>query len=272
MCMYDIILGEFGLRLVFLFTLLVKTMAAHFIAPTPRFGRVNNRLSIAHQQRSPYYWWWAYLRRNERYLKCCVDGGGGELTTLYAAFGDVREDDFHKWWTDGSRGFRLFSEQPLTVKFAELETADDWQSAWRKDDVMVVAVPLLVSKRQLKGAFAKLLDARHTGKQGRPAIAKLESTAKFKLERNYTIRNLNITLSVYDRWLSNQQLPKADKKTLWEVGIDAGLNRHAARDAVSDRREERMEGRNTLSALVSRYVRQAKGMIESAALGRFPHH
>lgn len=245
-------------------------MAAHFVAPTPRFGRAKNRLSPAHQQRSPYYWWWAYLRRNDLYIKCCEDGGVGELHDLYKDFGDVRGDDFHKWWTEGSRGFHLFSEQPLTVKFHELDSSDEWTDAWTKDDLMVVAVPLRVSKRQLKGAFSKLLDSRHKGKVGRPAISNLESTARYKLERNYTIRNLDTALTVYDLWLLNQQRSKEDRKTLWQLGVELGLNRHAAKDALSDMSHDRLVGRNLLGALVGRYVRQAKLMIKNAALGMFP--
>jgi hypothetical protein len=137
---------------------------------------------------------------------------------------------------------------------------------------MVIAVPLLVSKRALKGAFAKLLDLRHTGKQGRPAIAKLESAAKFKLERNYTIQNLFTTLDIYDKWIANQQIPSNARQTLWQIGIDAKLNRHAARNAVSDDGLLRIDGRNVMSALVSRYVRQAKAMIANAAVGKFPVH
>jgi len=39
---------------------------------------------------------------------------------------------------------------------------------------MVVAVPLSMSKQALKGAFAQLLDNRHTAsKSGRPLLAKL---------------------------------------------------------------------------------------------------
>ena len=247
-------------------------MARHFLAPTPRFGRVNNRLPIGHQQRSPYYWWWQYLRRNAEYIKCCEQGGAGELEGLYADFGDIREDDFHKWWT-GGKGFWLYSEQPLTVSFGELENPAEWQPHWGKEEVMVIAVPLTMSKRRLKGAFAKLLDKRHTGnKSGRPSLAKLKevSTARYKLEHNYTISGLMTTLAVYDLWVENQTKPKAEKLALWEIGKALNINKKAITRAESKLAYERLDGRNVLGATVSRYVKQAKAMIQNAATGKFP--
>lgn len=248
-------------------------MKRHFRAPTPRFGRVNSRLPIGYQQRSPYYWWWQYLRRNADYIACCEKGGKGKLAALYADFGDVREDNFHKWWTENQRGAELFAEQPLTVKFGELDTAADWQPHWDKETVLVVAVPLSMSKRALKGAFAKLLDSRHTGnKSGRPSMAKLKevSTARYKLEHNYTVSGLLTALAVYDLWVENQTKPKAERLTLWEIGKALNINKSAIRDAESSSNADRLVGRNVLGATVSRYVKQARAMIENTAAGKFP--
>ena len=248
-------------------------MKRHFLAPSPRFGRVNNRLPLGYQQRSPYYWYWQYLRRNADYIACCEMGGKGKLAELYADFGDIREDNFHKWWTEKERGATLFAEQPLTVKFGELKQADEWQQHWDSGAVMVVAVPLSMSKRALKGAFAQLLDNRHTGsKSGRPSLAILKtvSTARYKLEHNYTISGLLTTLAVYDLWVENQTKPKAEKLALWEIGRALNINKKAITRAESKLAYERLDGRNVLGATVSRYVKQAKVMIENTAKGKFP--
>lgn len=248
-------------------------MKRHFRAPHPLFGRVNKRLPAGYQQRSPYYWWWAYLRRNENYLACCAAGGNGKLAALYADFGDVREDNFHKWWTQGDRGPLLFAETPLAVKFSELASPSEWQSHWDKETVIVVAVPLSMSKRALKGAFAKLLDSRHMGnKSGRPSLAKLKevSTARYKLEHNYTISGLMTALAVYDMWVENQSKPKAERLTLWEIGKSLNLNAKAAKRAESKLAYERLDGRNVLGATVGRYVKQARAMIDNTAMGKFP--
>jgi hypothetical protein len=230
-------------------------------------------LVIGHQQRSPYYWWWQYLRRNADYIACCEKGGKGKLAALYADFDDVRNDNFHNWWTEDQRGAELFAEQPLSVKFGELNNAADWQPQWNKERVMVVAVPLTMSKRALKGTFAKLLDSRHTGnKSGRPSLSKLKevSTARYKLEHNYTVSGLMTALAVYDLWLENQTKPKAERLTLWEIGKALNINKAAVKDAESSASADRLVGRNVLGATVSRYVKQARAMIDNTAVGKFP--
>ena len=213
------------------------------------------------------------MRRNEDYAACCERGGEGKLAELYADFGDVRNDNFHKWWIEGDRGVDLFSEQPLAVKFGELDAAADWQPHWHKAAVMVVAVPLSMSKRALKGAFAKLLDSRHTGnKSGRPSLSKLKdvSTARYQLEHNYTVSGLMTALAVYDLWEENKRKPKTEQLALWEIGKRANINKKAIKLAESEMAYERLEGRNVLAATVSRYVKQARAMIENTAVGKFP--
>lgn len=242
----------------------------HFLAPHPLFGRASSRLAETYQKRSPYYWWWAYLRRSDAYLKCCEEDGAGQLASLYADFCDVREENFHKWWTTGQRGAHLFAEQKLEARFGELLTPDQWNPAWTADDVMIVAVPLRESNRRLKGKFAKLLDSRLQRSKGRPALAKVTQTARYPLARNYTIQNLERTLEAYDLWFANQALPKSERKTLWEIGVEMRFNRDASKQALSKTSAERLLGRNMLGAHVKRYVSQAQEIIKNVENGVFP--
>lgn len=246
-------------------------MKVHFSAPHPVFGRANARLNISYQQRSPYYWWWQYLRRNDDYIACCEREGKGKLARLYGDFGDVRFDDFHKWWAAGERGPKLFGEQPLKIKFGELNSAADFSAEWRKEQVAVVAFPLDKSKRQLMSDIKRLLDQRHTGRQGRPALADLQSTARYRLSRNYTIPNLQTSLAVYDLWLKSQRASTNELKlALWEIGRELNLNPVAVRRAQSRLALDRATARNHLSALVSRYLRWAKSNIAAVVTGEFP--
>jgi hypothetical protein len=246
-------------------------MKVHFAAPYPVFGRANARLNVSHQQRSPYYWWWQCLRRNADYLKCCEQGGKGKLAKLYRDFGDVRSDDFHRWWTEDQRGPRLFGEQPLKIKFGELTTPAEFSADWRPELVLVVAFPLTKSKRQLMSDIKLLLDQRHAGRQGRPALADLESTARYRLSRNYTIANLQTSLAVYDLWLKSQcAVNTEDKLALWEIGRELNINPPAVRASNSRVPLDRATARNRLSALVSRYLRTAKQNIAAVTAGQFP--
>lgn len=245
-------------------------MKVKFAAQHPTFGTKHNRKSLGYQQRSPYYWWWAYLRRNEEYLQCCANGGSGKLAALYTDFGDVRSDDFHKWWTEDSRGARLFAEAQLRTVF-ELSNASEWQSDWRADNMLVVAVPLQngVSKRDLQKRFAELLKRKHTAKRGRSKTKWTSSTAKYPISRNYTIDSLRTALTVYDAYVANLKLPKKQQKTLWQIGADLRLVL-SAMPKDSDSKAERTDKRNLLAATTLRYVRQAQRIVEGVALGVFP--
>jgi len=245
-------------------------LATFFLAPYPTFGTAKNRKSEAYQKRSPYYWWWAYLKRNEDYLACCASGGQGRLADLYADFGDVRTKEFRIWWQEERRGARLFGERQLDIKFHELDSAQDWQPEWTKDNVMVVAFPLIVSKRRLVGNIRRLLDQRHKGRQGRPALAKANSTARYPLSRNYTVANLETTLAVYDLWLANKAKPKSEQIKQWEIAKALKLNKAAIKDAESTLKQDRAVGRNVLGAMVKRYLTQAQRTIKCLELGMFP--
>jgi len=210
------------------------------------------------------------LRRNQDYLDCCANEGKGRLADLYKDFGDVRDKEFRVWWQEDRRGARLFGEQQLEVKFHEMNSATDWHPEWTKDKVMVVAFPLAVGKRRLMGDIRKLLDSRHSGKQGRPALAKVESTAKYKLSRNYTTANLETALNVYDLWVANKSKPKAEQIKQWEIGVELKLNKLAIKDAKSELKQDRAVGRNLLGAVVKRYLTQAQKTIKSLEEGVFP--
>jgi hypothetical protein len=242
----------------------------HFLAPYPKFGRAGNQLPVLHQHRSPYYWWWAYLRSSADYLQCCEQGGIGRLSGLYTNFGDVREDDFHGWWTKDQRGAKLFGERTLDVKFGELISPDQWDPDWSNDQVMIIAVPLRESNRSLKGRFASLLDSRLKRKRGRPAMSSLTSTAQYKLARNYDTRHLEMALIAYHLWHDEQKKPKNIRKTLWEIGVEMKISRSKADDAISKNKGARLLARNYLGAVVKRYITQAEYIIKHAEQGVFP--
>jgi hypothetical protein len=117
----------------------------------------------------------------------------------------------------------------------------------------------------------RLLDQRHAGRQGRLALAELQSTARFRLSRNYTIPNLQTSLDVYDLWLKSQRATTDEHKlALWEIGRELNLNPAAVRKAQSRLALDRATARNHLSALVSRYLRWAKSNVAAVASGEFP--
>ena len=244
-------------------------MKVRFLADAPNFGTKNKPAKLSLQTRSPYYWWWVYLRRNEDYIKCCENGGKGKYAKLYKDFGDVREDNFKKWWKE--KGVELFSEKHVSeggdMVLMELTDKSQWSDAWTLDKVLVVAMPLSSSKRYLQSRFNALLKKRHTTKRGRQYKAFEESSAKYPLAKNYTIRNLETTLAVYDEYLKHKgQVPKVP---YWKIGQNMRLVPSAmTTDSMS--MNERQVYRNVMGASVKRYITNAEKMIANAALGKFP--
>lgn len=244
-------------------------MSIIFKATHPIFGRVNKPLSAAYQQRSPYYWWWEFLRRNEDYVACCTRGGTGALAELYADFGDVLNDTFKTWWRTGDRGLRLFGEKPLPLKLTELADVSEWDAAWTKERVMVVAVPLDISKRDTLKVFNALLKKRNLGKRGRKALSdSSSSTALYPLHRNVSIHTLRIQLAVYDAVIANRKAAK--KLTLAQIGTKLGVSPKAKPNSTDDAREAEHK-RNVMAATVSRYFRDAERIVANTAKGQFPN-
>lgn len=242
-------------------------MLRRFLAQHPTFGTKNKPRSLSYQQQSPYYWWWAYLRRNKEYLKCCENGGKGRLAKLYIDFGDVREDNFKKWWTESERGANLFSEQVRLMTLTELEDKSQWDDNWTKEDVLIVAAPLTSSKRYLQSRFARLLKERHTGKRGRTAKKLETSNSSYPLERNYTIENLRKTLQVYDEYIRTRCDVK--KVPLWKVGENLRLVPSAMTSSKLTADENYLR-RNVMAATVKRYLKNAERIIEATSKGKFP--
>lgn len=246
-------------------------MRKHFLALHPLIGTKNKPSKLSQQQRSPYYWWWAYLKRNKEYLRCCENGGKGRLARLYKDFGDVRDDDFPSWWGRSTqRGQELFSEDSVDVRVLKLNSKEDWDDDWQDSNVIVAAINLNIGKRDLQRMFANLLKKEHKGKRGRKTFKAMKSTAKYPLYRNYSRQNLMIMLAVYDAWYENNQLPKSERKPLWEIGDELRL----VRDAIShpsDDKVDRTAKHNIMTATVCRYVKNAKAIIANTAKGEFPN-
>lgn len=243
-------------------------MLRRFLAPHPTFGTKNKPRTLSYQQQSPYYWWWVYLRRNEDYLDCCEKGGKGKLAKLYKNFGDVREDNFRKWWTEGERGGKLFSENNPELTLRELLDKTEWDDAWARSEVLVVAIPLTSSRRYIQSRLKRLLDKHHhADRPGRKKSKLANSNANFPLERGYTIENLQKTLQVFDAYLKVKD--RKPKVPLWKIGEQMRLV-PSAMTADNMSVNERQVYRNVMAASVRRYINNAEKMIANTALGRFP--
>lgn len=240
-----------------------------FLAQHPLFGRAAKPLPLRYQERSVYYWWWQHLRRNEDYLACCERGGSGSLSTLYADFGDVRESDFRKWWTTDDHGAHLFAEKPREIRQRRLMSKDEWDDSWSLEDAAVFVFPLDVGRRKLQSLFAKQLAKIHPGKRGRVSMRSVVSTARYPLSRNFNVNSLKTGLAVYDAWAANERLPKAARKSFWEMGQELKLI-PSALPASGDTKYELTNKRNVMTVAFSRHLKMTRNIIANTSHGRFP--
>ena len=245
-------------------------MKTRFLALHPLIGTKNNPSPLRFRERSVYYWWWAYLRRNEEYLACCAKGGTGKLAKLYADFGDVRKDDFSGWWGGRQqKGPYLFGEKQADFIVKKIEARDEWLKDCNKDaGVLLVAVNMAIGRRKLQSDFARLLTTEHKGRKGRIAMAKVKSSSRYPLHRNFTVHNLKMMLAAYDVWAANEKLPKPERKTQWQLGESIRLVPNAI---TSNGDLDAVDKRNTMGAAFNRAVKQARQIIANTAKGEFPN-
>ena len=218
------------------------------------------RPSITPRQ-SVYYWWYEYLKRNEDYRRCCESGGKGKLKALYKDFGDVCNVPFHQWLSADRRGERLFAEKARPVKLEELETPANWDERWKRDEVMVVVVPLGEPKRRINRWFNRVLNERHVS---RPGKTTKKSDADYQVTGKFSVLALEQMLLVYDFKQANPQL------TMAEIGKQLKLV-SSAMPKVGDSIPLLAKKRNTMTATVSRYLKKADAYIRNTAIGKFPH-
>jgi hypothetical protein len=202
-------------------------------------------------------------------MACCERGGKGALASLYKDFGDVRSDNFRSWWgAPNNKGDYLFAEQPISISVQKIDAAES--ASVMGSDVMVVAVNLQLGRRHLQKKFADLLQREHKGKRGRKSLQTAQSTARYPLHRNFTQHSLKLMLMAYDAVTENQSLPKEQKLKLWQIGESLKLVPTAMPHKWDNHYDVRKK-HATMTMTVSRYIKQARAIIQNTARGEFPN-
>jgi hypothetical protein len=228
----------------------------HFAYRHPLFGTKSKPKDGSN---SVYYFWWAFLKRSKEYNACCETGGKGKLSKLYSDFGDVRGNDFKKWWNDSEKGVRLFAEP----KNETVRVLKGGERVAESLSVLALSLPLNLPKKLLLQRCKSLLAEVHPGKQGR-LLARL-SEATYKVKGQPNIEGLKMTLKVYDFRMAHPEL------ALWEIGNQLPRFMLSQRVLISDTPATAKDKKNALAAAVGRYLKKAELMIESASKGTFPY-
>lgn len=232
-------------------------MSRHFPFHHPVFGTKNKPKPIESWQNTVYYCWWEYLRRHDGYKKCCLRGGTGAFSRLYEDFGDVHATDFKTWWSEGSRCVRLFAEPKSDSRFGVL-TEPPLPDDFNNENLLFLQVPLNFPKRFLKQRFNEALDEHHDGGRGKQYARK--SKAAYPVTGQPNIDALRLILKVHDLKLAEPKLP------LWQLAIR--LNLFRLEQGQTKPAADRL---NVITAVMSRYLKKAKTIIENVGKGKFPY-
>ena len=231
-----------------------------FAYPHPLFGRTREQKELHRYKTSVYYLWWEFLRRSDAYREfcsCAGTTGSGQFVALYADFGDVFASDFRTWWTTDDRGATLFAERQAP----QMQVLTQLPDASFASQVLVVQVPLALSKRKLAGEFQRLLKEHHRGRRGTRNTE--FSSAKYPVTGHIDTLALQKCLDVYDMRIANPSM------SLWQIAQEAKAIKGESRLKSNDTKSEITNKKLILSNTTNRLLKKAKQIIENVEMGRF---
>lgn len=213
---------------------------------------------------SVYYYWWAFLRLSERYKDCCESGGEGELADLYAYFGDVRGDNFMRWWTKGGHtreselgmhtGRHLFSQG---VRYPIREINDPMLDKELETDRIVLSIPVGTDLKRMTAEFQQLMRPivkhriRERGEQKGEALFEVTS-------KNPSLKSLHKILEAYE---AKQQFPDLKQ---YDLAKKIGIPETITGD------EDDVNHKIAVTTELRRRLDKAKLLIRNVERGRFP--
>lgn len=236
-----------------------QNTSKHFPYQHPTFGTLKKPKPKSYWENTIYFVWWSYLKRSDSYLQTCKSKGKSGLIELYKDFGDVRGDDFKKWWTEEGRGARLFSE-PESLSTISIVPPNEPVEV--KDSEILIRVPLGFPKKYLEDRFSELLGHYHQGKQGNQ-YAK-NSKAKYKFHGQPNIQGMKTALMVFDYIKENPKIK------LWEVGKILSQFKVELLECEKQNITPSYDLKRKIEATVSRYKRKATSSIRNSENGVFP--
>ena len=259
-------------------------MLRFFHSPYPTFGTYKNPVHWK-VEASPYFWWWHALTLNEGYAELCEQRSTGtvlnctdeRMLRVYEDFGDVRyEGDrylaFSKWWTERvntneQRGVYLFAEPPHTASVSVIHSEDEAVAALNSEDTVLIAVNVTRQRKHIDSRIDRIL-RKQMGelKRGRQVRNPKLSAARYRLSKAVQAQTLKKTFAVYD--IRSTAAAEGRRVSNWDVAQLAKLD-YRQRDKGLDIYDDAAVKR-VVSAIVARHVKDARTMIENAAVGVFP--
>lgn len=228
-------------------------------------GSMRRRVELPEEIRqartSQAYWWFQCLMASDEYKLCCENDGAGKLSDTYEKFGNVfKYPYFDVWWMKQGR-YQFIQKKKSEVK--EIDEKD-LRRLDLKADKLVLEVPLSLRKQTVMRQIGKILKKAY---ENREVDIQKASTAAIKFEKS------KMQMTTVERLLQIHKLRKRyPNLSLNEIGIKAGveLDLFARITNPGDMDESEYEKTRRMTIAVSRYLKQARHLIDNAAHGVFP--
>jgi len=199
---------------------------------------------------------------------------------------DVAEDfsdlsgSFEAWWPE----HKYLFEKPTQPKIDEVLTEEQFQSysdsrpSEGDPGILVLAVWMYQTKKDLRAAFEEILEKYHQGDAGRPEFDMFGEY--YSLASRPDVQMMEKILAVYHVYLEDQKKPEKDRMPLWQIEEEASKTKQLI-DKTSDAAEYHWKTKEVDASIlesrrrsqhttVRKYINYAEDILKNVVIGKFP--
>ena len=187
---------------------------------------------------------------------------------------------FEAWWPE----HKYLFQKPTLPKIDEVLTEEQFNSysdsrpADYDPGIVVLAVWMHPTKKELRAAFEEVLAKYHQGDAGRPEFDTFGEYYSF--EARPDVEMLEKILAVYHVYLEDQKKPEKDRMPLWQIEEEASKIKPLI-DKTSESAEFIWKAQNVDSSIlesrrrsqhttVRKYINYAEDILKNVVSGNFP--
>ena len=194
-------------------------------------------------------------------------------------FGDL-SPNFDDWWQKHSYLFEILELRTIdeVVTHNDFESYIDARPSEGDSGVVVLAVWMNKSKRELREAFEEILSKYHLGKVGKQEFETYGEFFQFAARPD--VNMLEKILAVYKVYLEDMKKQKKDRMKLWQIEEEVSKTTPLI-DKTSESAEYIWKVRHIDSTVterrrrsqlttVKKYINYAEQILHYVAVGKFP--
>jgi hypothetical protein len=207
-----------------------------------------------------HFWWYEALRANHEYKYCCEHEGRGPLAATYVDFGDVFNLEFDRWWI--RHGQKIFTEKKPFKKVTVIKNPRDYSRVWTQRETLTLSIPLNITRKSVMRQIGREIKKAYENRVVDPVK---ESSAIRKIIKT------KMKFSTADLLLQILKIREENPTfTLYQIGLKAKITPDLQARDTSGEIPTDAEERRRMTLEISRYLRQAKYLVENAGFGIFP--